>query len=55
MQEIECARWLIGCCVVLCVQVGWFVGGMNVSWIVVGESASALVVRRMCVEVICFL
>jgi hypothetical protein len=27
MREIECARWFIGRCVVLCVQVVWFVGG----------------------------
>jgi hypothetical protein len=26
-DEIECTRWLIGRCLVLCVQVGWFVGG----------------------------
>ncbi len=38
---------------VLCEQVGWFVGwGMNVSYVVVvGASASALVDRRVCVEV----
>jgi hypothetical protein len=25
--EIECTRWFFERCVVLCVQVGWFVGG----------------------------
>jgi hypothetical protein len=29
VREIECTRWFIGRCVVLCVQVGWFVGGGN--------------------------
>ncbi len=54
MRKIECTRWFIGGCVVLCVQVGWFVGGgMNVSWmVVVGESASASGDRRACVEVV---
>jgi hypothetical protein len=29
-REIECTRWSIGrCVVILCVQVGWFVGGRN--------------------------
>ncbi len=40
------ARWFLERCVVLCVQVGWFVGGgggVNVSWVLmVGGSASAL-------------
>jgi hypothetical protein len=27
MREIERTRWVIGRCGVLCVQVGWFVGG----------------------------
>jgi hypothetical protein len=25
--KIECSRWFTGRCVVLSVQVGWFVGG----------------------------
>jgi len=30
MQEIECTRGFIArCVVILCVQVGWFVGGGN--------------------------
>ncbi len=29
MLEIECIQWLIGLCVVFCVQVGWFVGEGN--------------------------
>jgi hypothetical protein len=30
MREIECTRWSIGrCVVILCVQVGQFVGGGN--------------------------
>jgi hypothetical protein len=41
MREMECTRWCIGRCVVLRVQVGWFVGGVNASWVVVSESASA--------------
>ncbi len=55
MRKIECTRWFIGRCVVLCVQVGWFDGGgwMNVSFVVVvGASASALGDRRVCVEVV---
>ena len=54
MREIECSRWFIERCVVLCVQVGWFVGGgMKVSWmVVVGESAIALGGRSVCVKVV---
>ncbi len=39
----------IGRCVVLGVQVGWWfvVGEMNVSWVMVGESASALGDKRL--------
>jgi hypothetical protein len=43
MREIEYTRRFIGCCVVLCVQVGMLVGW----WL--GESASALGDRRVCV------
>jgi hypothetical protein len=31
LVESECSRWFIGRCVVLCVQVGGFVGGGNES------------------------
>jgi hypothetical protein len=49
----------IGRCVVLSVQVGWFVGGGWMgTWVVVGASASvsvsALGNRRVCVEVVWF-
>ncbi len=51
-REMECTRWYIGRCVVLRVQVGWFVGGGDECKLVVGESASALGGRRVCVEVV---
>jgi hypothetical protein len=53
---------LFGCRIfVLYVQVAWFcmcklggslAGGVRVSWVVVGESASALGDRRVCLEVV---
>jgi hypothetical protein len=56
MREIVCTRWFIGRCVVLCVQVklgGSLAGDEYISWVVVvGESASALVDRSVCVEVV---
>ncbi len=54
MREIECTRWFIGRCVVfVCKLVSSLAGEMNVGWVVVvGESASALGDRRVCVEVV---
>ncbi len=42
MRVIECTRWFIGRCVVVCVSWVIRLRGMNVSWVVVGEYGSAL-------------
>jgi hypothetical protein len=49
MREIECTRWFRSF-----VFASWLVRwrGMSVSWVVVGESASALGDRRVCVQVV---